>query len=269
VPACAPQAAEGILASGGVIYLTDGQTATFLLLPAGLAYEVAEAQSPDYVTTGAGHSGVITENGARAVFVNTCGAETVTISGRKTWDFTNAPPLLVKPPSITVFLLDGAGIVSSAVVRPDASGNWTYSFTVPKYRPDGSEIVYTIIEAPIANYTTVISGYDILNRYTGSADTDPPPYVPSTDVFQPPPWSWTPSTSEVSTTNPGAVNPEPETEGKPASPAPGDQVPGPKTGEDNTLLWTLVLIGLSAAGAAIVTARGADSWRGKETQQAC
>ena len=52
------------------------------------------------------------------------------------------------------------------MVKPDASGNWKYSFTdLPKYE-DGKEIKYTVTENAVSDYTTEITGYNIKNSYT-------------------------------------------------------------------------------------------------------
>ena len=47
--------------------------------------------------------------------------------------------------------------------------SWSYTFTgLQKYRTGkvGEEIVYTITEDEVANYTTEIDGYTVTNSYT-------------------------------------------------------------------------------------------------------
>lgn len=163
---------EGDLASGGTLYLTDGLVALFPYLPSGITYTVTETAVTGYVATSVNHSGVLTEYGAMAAFTNTFGAETVTIAGEKTWDLALAPAGYVLPTEITVYLMDGNTQVSSAVVRPDIHGKWTYSFTAPKYRQDGSEILYTIVEASVTNFTPTVRGHNILNRYVPPQEPD-------------------------------------------------------------------------------------------------
>lgn len=168
------QPVAGTLASGGTITLTDGQIAVFPYLPAGAAYTVTEAESPGYVATGTGHSGVLTEFGAKSAFVNTFGTEAAAVAGEKFWDLTGAPDDLVLPEHITVFLMNGDTVVSGVAVRPDAQGRWLYSFIAPKYAPDGTEIAYTIREADIAGYISVVNGSDIVNYYEDNGGEEDP-----------------------------------------------------------------------------------------------
>jgi len=155
---------EGDLASGGVVYLTSGQIVTFPMMAQGVTYTVTEETPDGYVATGDGHSGTLTAFGALAAFVNTFGAETV-IDGEKHWDLTGAPAGLNLPPYITIYLMDGDDIISSAPVRPDAAGRWTYSFSAPKYRENGDVIAYTVREADIPGFYSTVDGYDLTNHY--------------------------------------------------------------------------------------------------------
>ena len=89
----------------------------------------------------------------------------VTISGTKTWvDNNNA--YQTRPESIVVNLIAGNDIVAEQEVRPDAEGNWTYTFTnLPKYDDNKNEIIYQVSENELDNYTYQVSekGYDIKN----------------------------------------------------------------------------------------------------------
>lgn len=60
----------------------------------------------------------------------------------------------VRPEKITVHLLADGVECRSAEIRPDANGDWKYTFTkVPQYTEDGTrEIVYTITEDPVPEY---------------------------------------------------------------------------------------------------------------------
>ncbi len=95
------------------------------------------------------------------IFANT--PETTDVSGSKIWDDADDQDG-VRPESITVNLLaDGEKIDSVTVTAGDG---WEWSFTdLPKYR-NGVEIVYTVTEDTVGEYTTVIDGYDITNSYT-------------------------------------------------------------------------------------------------------
>lgn len=59
------------LTSGGTLTLKHGETAVFADIPVGVGYHVSESLQPDYTVTSDGHQGIITEEGASAVFVNT------------------------------------------------------------------------------------------------------------------------------------------------------------------------------------------------------
>jgi len=105
---------------------------------------------------------------------NTHETEKVSVSGSKIWnDADNQDGK--RPQSITIRLLaDGEDTGMSAVLRPDAQGNWgTYAFTdLVKYKNvDGtvSEIVYTVAEDEVKEYTTdyipTADGFNIRNNY--------------------------------------------------------------------------------------------------------
>ncbi|WP_332057414.1 Cna B-type domain-containing protein, partial [Enterococcus faecium] len=65
---------------------------------------------------------------------------------------------------ITVNLLaDGQPIQHKEVSEKD---DWRYRFTnLPKYK-DGQEIIYTVTEDNVPEYSTTIDGYNIKNSYT-------------------------------------------------------------------------------------------------------
>ena len=51
---------------------------------------------------------------------------------------------------------------------PDASGDWAWTFAdLPKY-DGGVEVTYSITEDEVAEYKSVINGYNITNSYTPS-----------------------------------------------------------------------------------------------------
>ena len=95
---------------------------------------------------------------------NTYTTETTEVKGSKTWnDADNQDGK--RPESITVRLLANGEEKDSQTVTADENGNWTYSFEkLPKYEA-GKEIVYTVTEDAVADYTTEIIGYDITNSY--------------------------------------------------------------------------------------------------------
>ena len=97
-------------------------------------------------------------------FINSYKPETTEVSGTKTWnDAENQDGK--RPESIIVRLLANGIEKDSQTVKADEAGSWIYRFTnLPKYEA-GEEIVYTVTEDAVPDYTTEISGYDITNSY--------------------------------------------------------------------------------------------------------
>ena len=89
--------------------------------------------------------------------------ETTSVSGQKVWNDANNQDGK-RPESIKVRLLaNGTEVATKDVTAAD---NWAYNFTdLPKYA-NGEEIVYTVTEDTVADYTTAINGTTITNSYT-------------------------------------------------------------------------------------------------------
>ncbi|WP_427814849.1 Cna B-type domain-containing protein (plasmid) [Enterococcus sp. 22-H-5-01] len=85
------------------------------------------------------------------------------IKGNKVWDDKSNQDGK-RPSEITVNLLaDGEPVTAKKVT---AAENWEYTFSdLPKYK-DGKEIIYTVTENHIKDYSTEIKGNDIINHYT-------------------------------------------------------------------------------------------------------
>ena len=95
---------------------------------------------------------------------NTYTTETTEVKGSKTWnDADNQDGK--RPESITVRLLANGEEKDSQTVTADENGNWTYSFEKLSKYEAGKEILYTVTEDAVADYTTEITGYDITNSY--------------------------------------------------------------------------------------------------------
>lgn len=90
--------------------------------------------------------------------------EDVNLKGKKTWDDDNDRDRK-RPERIKVNLLaDGEKIQEKFVTAKD---DWAYEFKdLPKYKEGGTEIIYTITEDSVPNYTTDIEGPNITNKYT-------------------------------------------------------------------------------------------------------
>ncbi len=116
-----------------------------------IKYTVSEDAVTDYTTEVKGYN-----------ITNTHTPEKISISGSKTWNDNNNQDGK-RPESITVRLFaDGTEVTSKTVTAND---NWSWSFTgLDKYN-SGTEIVYTISEDEVADYTTVVNGYDVINTH--------------------------------------------------------------------------------------------------------
>ena len=122
-----------------------------------IVYTISEDTVADYTTVVDGYN-----------ITNTHTPEKISISGSKTWDDASDQDGK-RPESITVRLFaDGTEVTSKAVTAND---NWSWSFTgLDKYN-SGTEIVYTISEDIVADYTTVVNGYDVTNTHTPEKTT--------------------------------------------------------------------------------------------------
>ncbi len=98
--------------------------------------------------------------------INTHETETVSVSGEKTW-VDNDDQDGKRPASITIRLWKTVNGKTSEVRSSVVTKNhdWKWSFVdLPKYEA-GQEIVYTITEDAVAEYTTEISGYNAINTH--------------------------------------------------------------------------------------------------------
>ena len=126
-----------------------------------ITYRVVEETVPEYDT-----EYEISDNGVEIYNHHT--PEKVSVEGSKTWN-DNGDQDGKRPESITVRLFaDGTEVTSKTVTAND---NWKWSFTdLDKYN-SGTEIVYTISEDTVADYTTVVNGYDVTNTHTPEKTT--------------------------------------------------------------------------------------------------
>ncbi|MGX2946421.1 Cna B-type domain-containing protein [Enterococcus alishanensis] len=117
-----------------------------------IVYTVEEQDVPGYTTSIDGNT-----------ITNAHTPELTKIDGKKVWNDSNNQDGK-RPNAITVNLLaDGSKIDSKVVTEKE---NWTYQFTnLAKYK-EGHEIVYTVTENTIPDYSTSINGTTITNSYT-------------------------------------------------------------------------------------------------------
>ncbi|MBQ9057653.1 MAG: Cna B-type domain-containing protein [Atopobiaceae bacterium] len=121
-----------------------------------ITYKVTEDAVSGYSMTSA-------VEGTAVTITNTHTPETITVSGSKTWsDSANQDGR--RPASITIRLhADGTEVDSKTVTSAD---QWSWSFTgLPRYA-GGNEIVYTITEDAVDDYSSEVRGYNVNNTYT-------------------------------------------------------------------------------------------------------
>lgn len=148
--------ADGVEVASKTVTEADGWDWSFENLPVNnagkkIAYAVTEDAVAGYETTVNGFD-----------VVNTHDAETVAISGSKTWnDEEDADGL--RPDSITIRLLaDGVEVASKTVTEADG---WAWSFEGMPVYANGTAIVYTITEDAVEGYTATIDGYNVTNTH--------------------------------------------------------------------------------------------------------
>ena len=103
---------------------------------------------------------------------NTHEPELIDIEGEKIWDDGNNQDG-IRPQYVKINLfadnepaLDENGKEMVQIVTPDEAGMWKYSFTgLPKYRDQGTEIVYSVTEDKVKGYETQIDGFTITNKH--------------------------------------------------------------------------------------------------------
>ena len=116
-----------------------------------IVYTITEDEVAEYTTTIDGYN-----------VINTHEIEKIEISGTKTWDDNNDQDGK-RPESITINLLADGKEVQEAIVT--AEDNWKYTFSNLDKYANGQEIVYTITEDEVAEYTTTIDGYNVINTH--------------------------------------------------------------------------------------------------------
>lgn len=87
----------------------------------------------------------------------------VSIKGTKIWNDNNDSHRK-RPNKITVNLLANGEHVESKIVTD--STDWAYEFIDLPKKSDGKDIVYTVTENAVENYTTEIDGFTIINTYS-------------------------------------------------------------------------------------------------------
>ena len=125
-----------------------------------ITYSIAESTTETYAQYYT--SSVSVGTNGEYLITNTYTPEKTSVSGTKVWDDGNNQDGK-RPSEITVNLLaDGVKVDSKNVKDTD---NWQFTFdNLPKYK-NGVQIVYTVTENPVKDYTTSVDGYTITNKY--------------------------------------------------------------------------------------------------------
>ena len=122
----------------------------------------------------ANYDSVVTGNAANGFTVTNTNTEKTAVDVTKTWVGTPAASVTIK------LFADG---IEKETVTLTAADNWTHTFTnLDKYAADGHEIVYTVDETPVTDYTKAITGdaangFTITNTITGKVN------IPVTKVW--------------------------------------------------------------------------------------
>ena len=130
-----------------------------------IVYTVSEDPVANYDSTVSGDA-------ASGFTITNTNAETVSVSGTKTWDDANDQDGR-RPASITVNLMkDGVKVDSKTVTAADG---WSYSFAgLAKYDPaDGHEYAYAVAEDAVAGYTATSNGYNLTNTHAPETTSVP------------------------------------------------------------------------------------------------
>ena len=113
-----------------------------------------------------GYESSISFDGRTATWVleNTRDPARISVSGVKTWKGDDSD---VRPDHIVVKLLANGKVVRTQTVRPNASGEWSYTFEDLYKFENGQEIEYTVEEDLQGNgsYIPEVDGTNIVNTY--------------------------------------------------------------------------------------------------------
>ena len=164
--------ADGVEKDSVTLNATNGWAHTFTNLDkynngTEIVYTVTEEPIANY-------DSVITGNAANGFTVTNTNTEKTAVDVTKTWVGTPAASVTIK------LFADG---IEKETVTLTAADNWTHTFAnLDKYAADGHEIVYTVDETPVTNYTKAITGdaangFTITNTITGKVN------IPVTKVW--------------------------------------------------------------------------------------
>ena len=120
-------------------------------------YTVKEDAVAEYTSVTSGDAA------AGYTVTNTHTPETINVQGSKTWEDKDNQDG-IRPDTITIRLLANGTEKDSVDVNADDGWSWEFK-DLPKYE-NGTEILYTITEDVIEDYTPEVNGYDVMNTHT-------------------------------------------------------------------------------------------------------
>lgn len=164
--------ADGVEKDSVTLNATNGWAHTFTNLDkynngTEIVYTVTEEPIANY-------DSVVTGDAATGFKVTNTNTEKTSVDVTKTWVGTPAASVTIK------LFADG---IEKETVTLTAADNWTHTFAnLDKYAADGHEIVYTVDETPVTDYTKAITGdaangFTITNTITGKVN------IPVTKVW--------------------------------------------------------------------------------------
>ena len=136
-----------------------------------IKYTVKEVAVKEYTST------VTTDKDGKYTVTNEYTPEKTSVKGKKIWkDEENKDG--IRPASITVKLLADGQDTGKTAVASEATG-WTYEFTgLDRYKDQGTEIKYSVVEVPVDGYTSEVEGFNITNTHTPEKPTPGKPNEP-------------------------------------------------------------------------------------------
>lgn len=167
----------------GYYHAANGSNITFemkagwnmriLNLPNGAEFSIEETDMPanfvfdkitvtpeegDYTVSGQKVTGTVDTSNTDFKFKYANKYEGTEVPVEKIWDDNNNQDG-IRPEKVTVNLLADGEKVKSQDIEVADDGTWKYTFKdLPKYNDDKTEIVYTVTEEAVPNYTTTITG---------------------------------------------------------------------------------------------------------------
>ncbi|MGQ8925648.1 Cna B-type domain-containing protein [Streptococcus oralis] len=131
-----------------------------------IKYTVKEVAVKEYTST------VTTDKDGKYTVTNEYTPVKTSVKGKKIWkDEDNKDG--IRPASITVKLLADGQDTGKTAVASEATG-WTYEFTgLDRYKDQGTEIKYSVVEVPVDGYTSEVEGFNITNTHTPEKPNEP------------------------------------------------------------------------------------------------